>query len=239
MTDGQPAIVEVTALSKQYGGLRPLRVRRLVVASGDRIAIGGVDAAAAEALIHLMTGAAVADEGTVAVAGRDTRAIATDTEWLASLDRFGIVTERAVLIDALSIAGNLALPISLSIDPMPDEVRRQVEALATEVGLASDRLDEAAATLTAEERVRVHVARALAPRPEILLLEHPTARVDPPAAGRLGDALRAIAETRRIGFVALTEDAAFARATGATRLRLVPATGELRPEPTRWWPRWR
>ena len=50
--------------------------------------------------MHLVTGAAVPDEGAVVVAGRDTRDIATDTEWLASLDRFGIVTDRAVLLDA-------------------------------------------------------------------------------------------------------------------------------------------
>ena len=60
--------------------------------------------------VHLVTGASVPDEGAVKVAGRDTRDIATDTEWLTSLDRFGIVTHRAVLLDGMSVAANLALP---------------------------------------------------------------------------------------------------------------------------------
>ena len=227
-------LVEITGLVKQYGGLRPLRIRSLVLAPHDRMVIGGLDAAAAEALVHLMTGAAVADEGTVRVGGRDTREIGTDADWLASLDRFGIVTERAVLLDAFSIAANLALPLSLSIDPMPPEVRAQAEGLAAEAGLAADRLEAPAATLAPEERVRVHLARALAPRPEILLLEHPTARVDTPGAARFGALLRQIAEAREIGFVALTEDPAFATATGATRLRLKPATGEVQPDARRW-----
>ena len=54
--------------------------------------LSGLDAHAAEMFMHLITGASVPDEGAVVVAGHDTRTIATDTEWLASLDRFGIVT---------------------------------------------------------------------------------------------------------------------------------------------------
>jgi ABC-type lipoprotein export system ATPase subunit len=240
MTSTAPAaepIIEITGLVKQYGGLRPLRVRRLVVGRGERVTIEGLDAAAAEMLIHVITGAAVADEGDVIVGGRDTRAIATDTEWLASLDRFGIVTDRAVLLDAMSIAANLALPLSLSIDPMPDEVRAAVETLSEEVELGRDRLDAPAATLSPEERVRVHLARALAPKPELLLLEHPTARVDPDGAERVGRALQRIAQGRRLGFLALSADAAFARGTGARRLRLTPATGELSEPSGRWWRR--
>jgi hypothetical protein len=47
--------------------------------------------------VHLVTGAALPDEGVVSIAGRDTRAISTDTEWLRSLDQFGIrhATSRA------------------------------------------------------------------------------------------------------------------------------------------------
>ena len=84
--------------------------------------------------VHLVTGAALPDEGHVRVAGRDTREIATDTEWLKSLDRFGIVTHRAVLLDGLSVAANLALPLTVSIDPMPDDVRMRVERLANDIG---------------------------------------------------------------------------------------------------------
>lgn len=226
--DRTGAIIEIAGLTKHYAGLRPLRIGRLVISRGDRLALGGLDAGAAEMLVHLITGAALSDEGHVRIAGRDTRDIATDTEWLASLDRFGIVTERAVLLEGLTVASNLALPLSLSIDPMPDDIRARVESLAAEVALRPERLAAPVSALEPEERIRVHLARALAPMPDLVLLEHPTARVDDPAAStRLGDTLRRVSENRRLGWLALTEDATFARAAGATRLRLRPATGEL------------
>ena len=43
----------------------------------------------------------------MSVAGRRTSEIATDTEWLSSLDRFGIVTHRAILLDSLSVAAKV------------------------------------------------------------------------------------------------------------------------------------
>jgi ABC-type lipoprotein export system ATPase subunit len=234
-TEADRPLVEISGLVKEHGGLRPLRVARLVVARGSRLAIEGLDAGAAETLIYIITGAAEADEGDVIVAGRNTREVSTDTEWLASLDRFGIVTDRAVLLEALSIASNLALPLTVSIDPLPAAVRSAVDALAAEVRIEAHRLDDPAATLSAEERVRVHLARAIALRPELLLLEHPTARVDPPAADRLGVTLKAVADAREIGFVAISADASFARATGARRLRLAPATGQLSEAAGRGW----
>ena len=129
-----PALVEIQQVVKSYQSLRPLRIRQLTVSAKDRLNLRGFDAGAAEMFVHLVTGAALPDEGTVRVAGKDTRDIATDTEWLKSLDRFGIVTHRAVLIEPISLASNLALPLTVSIDPMPAPVRERVERLANDAG---------------------------------------------------------------------------------------------------------
>jgi ABC-type lipoprotein export system ATPase subunit len=223
----RPPIIEITGLEKKYGGLRPVRVARLRIHPGDRLVLSGLDAGAAETLVNLITGAALPDTGEVLVAGRNTREIATDTEWLTSLDRFGIVTDRAILLGGVSIAANLALPMTLSIDPMSEAVLRQVEALADSVGIARQRLTDPAATLTAAEKARAHVARALAVGPEVLLLEHPTAQLNPQEAEAFGTMLRAVADARQVSVVALSEDEAFARATGGRLLRLNPASGEL------------
>lgn len=221
-------LIELTGVSKNYAGLRPLRIARLLVRPGERLALAGFDAGAAEAFVHLVTGAALPDEGDVRLAGKDTRAIATDTEWLASLDRFGIVTDRAVLIDKLPIAANLAIPLTLAIDPMTAETRRQVEILAADVGLDVARLDEPASSLSAAERVRLHLARALATNPVLVILEHPTGRIEDRAASRaLGLTLRDCSARRGFGWIALTADETFANATEGARLRLIPATGEL------------
>jgi predicted ABC-type transport system involved in lysophospholipase L1 biosynthesis ATPase subunit len=228
------ALIDVDAVTKSFGGLRPLRVRHLRISAGERLAIAGLDEAAAETLVHLITGASVPDTGTLRVGGRDTRDIATDTEWLTSLDRFGIVTRRAVLLESMSIAANLALPMTLAIDPMSDETRTATEALAGAVGLAADRLDQPAGSLSAAERVRVHLARALATRPELLLLEHPTSEIaDPAASESLGRTLAHAAADRALGWLVLTEDETFARASGSKVVRLTAATGEL--SEGSWW----
>ena len=232
-----PPLIELAGVVKSGPGLGPLRIEKFVVQRGDRIALEGLDAPAAEVFLNLITGAALADEGTVSVAGADTRAIATDTEWLKSLDRFGIVTDRAVLVGQLSVAANIALPLTLAIDPLADEVRAQVEELAAATGLAASRLAAPAGSLDAASRARVHLARAIATKPEVLLLEHPTSQFAGTAAARdLGLTLARLADARHVGWVALSNDVTFARASGGVRLAVESASGRVRRSGA-WWQR--
>ena len=232
--DADIPLLDIAGLRKHFGGLRPLRVNALRVARGERVTLRGLDAQAAEMLVLLVTGASVPDEGTVRIAGRDTRAIATDTEWLVSLDVFGMVTGRAVLLDSLPLEANLALPLTLSIDPVAPEVRAAVEALAEEAGLAAEALTQPVGALTEADRVRVHLARALALNPQVLLLEHPTARLTPAESTAFGRHLAKIGERRALAWLALTEDDAFAAAVGGTRCRLAPGSGDVTPERKAW-----
>ena len=231
------AFLEITNLTKAYLGLRPLRIKRLSVARDSHVSLFGFDAAAAEVFVNLVTGASVADEGDVCVDGTNTRDIRTDTEWLSSLDRFGIVTERSVLLEGLPLAANMALPFTLAIDPMAEDVRAKIHALAAEVGLDRGQLDAPVATLSAEARVRAHLARALGTEPALLLLEHPTARLAPASAEAIGRTVQRVAGGRGIAWVALTEDEHFSRGAGGAKLRLTPGTGELVGE--RFWRRWK
>ncbi len=237
----QPAdvvpLVEISGLRKQYGGLRPLRINALSVAPGERVTLRGLDAQAAEMLVLLVTGASLPDEGTVRIAGCDTREIRTDTEWLTSLDVFGMVTARAVLLDSLTLESNLALPLTLSIDPVSSEVRATVAALAEEVELDASTLSAHVNTLSEGTRVRVHLARALATSPRMLLLEHPTATLTPPDAAAFGRLVATIGERRNIAWLALTEDEAFAGAAGGRLGQLVAASGDIRVPASRRWGR--
>jgi len=236
---GDAPLIEVLALTKHYGADVPLRVAQLLVGRTERVVLSGLDAAAAEVLMHLLTGAALPDTGEVRIAGRPTRDIPTETDWLASLDRFGLVSLRAVLLESLPTVASLALPLSLSIDPMPPELRRRVETLADEVGLSPARLDRPAAELTAAERVRVHLARAIAHGPEMLLLEHPTSSVSAREERRaIGDRVRQLSDARGVGWLALSDDADFARASGGRHLRLDPSgaiSGARRGWTRFWW----
>jgi len=227
MSASQP-LLEVRDLVKNYSGIRPLRVSELVVSARDRFVLSGFDGAAAETFVHLVTGAAVPDTGVVRLDGHDTREIATDTAWLASLDRIGIVTSRAVLLESMSTAANLALPLTIAIDPIPPNIRKDVDGLAEEAGIAAERLSSPASSLTPAERVRVHLARAIALGPRLVLLEHPTAGLELASGAAIGATLDRISRQRQLAWIALSDDDGFAKAAGATRLRLDNATGRLK-----------
>ena len=232
---GEPHLIEISGVSKEHGGVCPLRIASLVVNERDRRVITGLDQAAAETFFHLISGAALPDTGTILVAGADTRTIATDTEWLLSLDRFGFMTNRAVLLESLGVAANLALPMTLSVDPMSADVRAKVDALADEVELSRNRLGLKVAALTPLERTRLHLGRALGPGPSLLLLEHPTdGLVNDIERQAFGNTLRAAGLRRDVGWIALSNDAIFARASGGRHEQLQPTTGEL-TRVRHWW----
>ncbi len=93
------AVLELSHLVKDYRGLRPLRIDQFALGDAEQTAILGLDRPAAETLINLITGAALPDSGDIRVFGRRTADITDSADWLAVVDRFGIVTERAVLLD--------------------------------------------------------------------------------------------------------------------------------------------
>ena len=216
-----------TGVVKDYRGLRPLRIANLEVAIGECVALSRLDAPAAEAFVSVATGGALPDEGHVHVMGEATSAITDGDAWLASLDRFGIVSYRAVLVDELTIAQNIAMSYSLSVDPVPDDIRGKVDVLASAVGLSPDDLGRGPAALSAAARLRAHFARALAHDPSVLLLEHPTMHVDRADARELGASIAAAARERPIAVLALTDDDELAKGMGGRRLKVKVATGAV------------
>jgi hypothetical protein len=78
VSDSSVPLIEIVDLEKASPGLPTIRVRRLIVRPGDRYTIQGLDAGAAEALVHLITGAALPDRGEIRVSGRRTEDVGTD-----------------------------------------------------------------------------------------------------------------------------------------------------------------
>jgi ABC-type transporter Mla maintaining outer membrane lipid asymmetry ATPase subunit MlaF len=222
-------VLELRDVLKNFGGLRPLRIRMLSIAPGERVAIGGVDAGAAEILVNLVTGATLPDEGSVTTFGKMSGEISSGDEWLASLDAFGILSPRAVMLDAATVQQNLAMPFTLEIDPVPAVIATKVEALATECGIATDALPRRAGEQDATIRARVHLARAVALDPKLLVLEHPTAGIADADKIGLARTAAAVAQTRHLAMLAITQDLEFAEAVAHRALTLEPATGALVP----------
>lgn len=223
-----PVLLALREVEKAYGGLRPLRIRELTLHEGETLALTGIDGPSAEVLVDLITGSTLPDRGTVEVFGTSTAAVPDGGAWLALLDRFGMLSPRAVLLDAMTAAQNLALPFSLELNPIPPSVMADVTALATDVGLADADLLRMAASLDPLAQLRLRLGRALALKPGFLLAEHPNALVPPEAVKGAAQALSDVVERRALTLLVLTADEDFARATATHVRRLDPATGEAR-----------
>jgi predicted ABC-type transport system involved in lysophospholipase L1 biosynthesis ATPase subunit len=221
-------LLEIRGLKKDYQALRPLRIAHLTVHAGDVIAIDGIDAAGAETLVHLITGATLPDEGDVTLFGQNTRAIADSAAWLESLDGVGMITGRGILIEMFSVLQNIAMSYTLDVDPIDPRVVPQAGALARAVGIDPSQFDLPAGRVDPDVKMRVHFARALALEPKILIGEHPSAALLRETVASFGADLARVSQSRGLGLIAITADDALAKAMGGRRLELVAATGELR-----------
>ena len=222
------ALLDISGLKKDYQALRPLRIAKLSVNAGDVMSIGGIDARAAEALVHLITGATLPDEGEITLFGQNTRAITDSETWLKSLDGIGMVTSRGVLIEMFSVLQNIAMSYTLDVDPIDPRVVPQVGALARDVGIDAASFDLPVGKVSPDIQGRVHLARALALDPKMLIGEHPTATMPRENVAGFGADLARVARERGLALVVITADDVFAKAIGGQRLELVAASGELK-----------
>ena len=225
----EPSAVGIAGLQTNYSGLRPLRIQSLEIGPAERVAIGGLDAAAAELLVNLVTGAALPDSGIVTVFGQSTASISDGDAWLASLERFGIVSPRAVMLEGSTLQQNLALPFTLQIDGIPPEITAQISALAAECGISLDLLPRPMGELPAHVRVRAHLARAVALNPSLVIVEHPTVEVAEGEILPLARDIAAVCNGRGTAALIMTTDVGFAEAVAHRSLALQPATGALVP----------
>ena len=232
MPSSEP-LVQLRQVVKDYRSLRPLRVESLELHAGQTLALCGFDQMTAEILVDLITAAITPDTGEVTVFGQPTRAIADREAWLQTLDQFGLLTERAVLVEQFTIEQNLAIPYSLSVENLSADLRMRVAALAEEIGFARSDLERQSGVLPPVGRLRLRLGRALAMNPKVLLAEHPNAILPADEARPFGADLKRIVKARGISALVLTADLEFARAAADEVLVLHPATGTLK-SPSGW-----
>ena len=229
-------LVRLRKVTKDYQSLRPLRVQSLDLHEGQTLALGGFDRMTAEILVDLITAAIVPDTGEVRVFGQPTTAIADRDGWLQTLDQFGLLTERAVLVEQFTVEQNLAIPYSLSVEDLSADLRARVARLAQEIGFAASDLGKQSGILPSLGRLRLRLGRALAMEPKVLLAEHPGATLAPDEARSFGADLKRIVKGRGMAALVLTADLEFAREVSDEVLVLEPATGTLKPSSG--WRRW-
>ena len=175
------ALLHGERLTRTFGARVAVQDLSLSVAAGEIVSLLGPNGAGKTTTLRMLAGLLAPTTGSIAIAGTP-----VSTSRSAELRRsVGILTEAPGLWDGLSVRLNLLTYARLY--GLGDPAARVDEALAI-VDL-SDRADESAGTLSKGLRQRCALARALVHRPSIVLLDEPTAGLDPAAARQVRDLL--------------------------------------------------
>ncbi|HEX4720029.1 MAG TPA: ABC transporter ATP-binding protein [Thermoleophilaceae bacterium] len=167
-------LIEARSVSKKYGDRLALKSVSMAADSGDTVAIIGPNGAGKTTLLSIVAGIQQPDEGEV---GRSSG----DVGW---------VPQQAAVYAKLTVAENLRLFARLEKRPDVEDV---VARMLQQTGL-EDRAGDQVATLSGGNRQRVNVAIGLLSEPDVLLLDEPSASLDPRQRERLWEFLRALAE---------------------------------------------
>ena len=184
------------------------------VAEGEFVAVRGPSGCGKTTLLLTLGGMQRPSAGSVQLGGRDLYALSPAERAGLRSSEIGFVFQMFHLVPYLDLLGNvlLACPGKSSA-----EVRRRAGGLLDELGLA-DRASHRPGELSAGERQRLAVARALLNRPKLILADEPTGNLDPENAAEV---IRHLAEFHRGGgTVVLVTHGASADAHADRTLRL-------------------
>jgi branched-chain amino acid transport system ATP-binding protein len=181
-------LLELDGLSKSFGGLKAVQNVSLRVPAGTLTALIGPNGAGKTTLFALMSGFLVPDAGRVRFAGQDITGRPPHLNASIGLTRtFQIVQPFA----AQTVRENIAVGAHLHQRSRREALRAAAE-VAERVGLAPQ-LDKPASDLTVAGRKRLELARALATRPRLLLLDEVLAGLNPQEIGEMIPVVRGIA----------------------------------------------
>ena len=153
-------------LQKSYDGRKVLDIEKGIIKSGSRTAIIGPNGAGKSTLLKILAGLESADKGILYYG---------DSPEFPQMDAT-LVFQKPYLIST-TVEKNIAYPMKLRGYP-DEEIEKRVTELTEELGLTSFRKQKAW-KLSGGETQKVALARALSFKPKLLLLDEPTANIDP------------------------------------------------------------
>ena len=198
MTPADPAHLTVEALTVRYGGWTALQALDLAIGRGELFVLLGGSGSGKTTLLRTLAGFVTPSAGRILLGGRDITALAPHRRPVNTM------FQSYALFPHMSVAANVGFGLRRQGLPAA-EIRQQVDELLALVRMEAfaDRRPEA---LSGGQRQRVALARSLAPRPELLLLDEPLSALD----RNLRDATRTelVRVQRQLGttFVLVTHD---------------------------------
>ena len=203
-----PPLIAFAHVGKRFDGSRGAKPVLAVddisldVAEGELLAIVGASGSGKTTLLRLASRLIDADSGTIRIEGEDVRAV--DPVLLRR--RIGYVSQSGGLFPHMSVAGNIGITPKLLGAPAA-EISSRVDELLDLVRLDRAQFrDRFPHELSGGQRQRVGVARALAARPRIVLMDEPFGALDPLTRDALGDDYRALHRKLGLTTVMITHD---------------------------------
>jgi phospholipid/cholesterol/gamma-HCH transport system ATP-binding protein len=216
--DRAPAVA-VEDLHKSFGTQKVLSGVSLSVTRGETLAVLGRSGTGKSVLLRIIIGLEKPDSGSVRIQGEEITGLTLDQ--LGSIrKKIGFLFQHAALYDSLSVEQNVAFPLLHHRREMSRSERTdRVKKLLAEVGMEGH-LDKMPADISGGMQKRVGLARALILEPEILLLDEPTAGLDPISSAEIDDLVLKLQEQHQMASIVVTHDLHSAK-TIANRLALL------------------
>jgi nitrate/nitrite transport system ATP-binding protein len=212
------AILELKGVTKSYPDTPVLNGIDLSVEEGEFVAILGFSGTGKTTLISLIAGLIAPDSGEVLVRGKAADGTGSETS---------LVFQSYSLMPWLTVQGNVALAVDAVHKDMSKAERAKLVADTVALVGLSHAMDRRPAELSGGMRQRVAVARALAMKPEILLLDEPLSALDALTRAKLQGEIDRIREQEKRTIVLITNDVDEALLLADRVAILEPGTGKI------------
>jgi phospholipid/cholesterol/gamma-HCH transport system ATP-binding protein len=217
--DGSAPVIAVEDVHKSFGNQKVLDGISLAVKRSETLAVLGRSGTGKSVLLRLIVGLEKPDSGSVRIHGQDIAGLALDQ--LGEIrKKMGFLFQHAALYDSLTVEQNVAFPLQHHSKKMTKHERSErVRQLLAEVGM-EDAVAKMPSDISGGMQKRVGLARALALEPDILLLDEPTAGLDPISSGEIDDLVLKLQQEHHMASIVVTHDLHSAK-TIANRLALL------------------
>jgi len=207
-TEPGQVIVTCQGLGKTYTtgkiSVHALADVNLSIRRGEFLCLCGPSGSGKSTLLNLIGGLDTPDAGTVTVAGKELNKLKRDELANLRLHHLGIVFQAFNLIPVLSARENVEMVLQVQGRPAKERREIALRCLA-DVGLG-DMADRRPAELSGGQQQRVAIARAIAPGPDLILADEPSASLDSRTAESLLELMSDLNVRHGVTFVLSTHD---------------------------------
>ena len=218
----RPGFLAVHSVEKSFGSRQVVRGVSIYVRRGEAVGLLGPNGAGKTTVFYMITGLIKADRGAIELDGHDVTKLP-----MYQRARLGIgyLPQEASIFRGLTVEQNIRAVLEV-VEPSRKKREQQLDALLDEFNITRLRKSPSIA-LSGGERRRVEIARALATRPNYMLLDEPFAGIDPIAVGDIQDLVRHL--TNR-GIGVLITDHNVRETLGLTDRAYIVYAGEILTE---------